>query len=158
VQRSRKIAAAPERPAPESWATLAGLIEESVGRSEQIEAAEIEASMEVARGVGTILIAGGHLDRHPITVIAGELHLSLTTVSGDAALALEENLKPVMGATKASAWKVYLPTPDPLGSAIKKVTKSDPNLSTEDPPDSAAAESAASSSLLDPDALRGTLG
>ena len=156
MQRRREIAAAPERPAPDSWATLARLIEESVGRSEQIQASEIQTTMETVRGVGTLLVAGGHLDRHPITVVAGDLHLSLTTVSGDAVLALEENLKPVMGATKATSWKVYLPTPEPHGNAIRHLAKSDPNLSTDEPPNEKVAGEAASP-LLDTAALRSGL-
>jgi hypothetical protein len=157
MQRRREIAAAPERTAPESWATMARLIEDSVGRSEQIQASEIEATLQAVRGVGTLLVAGGHLDRNPLTVVAGELHLSLTTVSGDAALTLEENLNPVTGATKAASWKVYLPTPEPHGSAIRDLAKSDPNLSTDAPP-SEATTSEAASSLVDPAALRRGLG
>jgi hypothetical protein len=153
MQRRREIAAAPERPAPESWAALARLIEESVGRSEQIQACEIEATLEALRGVGILLVAGGHLDHDSVTVVAGELHLSLTTVSGDAALAFEENLKPVMGATKAASWKVYLPTPEPHGRAIRHLAKSDPNLSTDEPPNEEVTSKAASS-LLDTAALR----
>lgn len=156
MQRRREIAAAPERSATDSWQTLAALIRDSVDRSEQIETAEIDSSLETARGVGTLLIAGGHLDRHPITVVAGDLHLSLTTVSGDSALTLEENLRPVMGATKADNWTVYLPTPEPLGSAVREAANQDSNLSADDPPASAA-KSEASGSLLDTAALRSGL-
>ncbi len=156
MQRRREIAAAPERSATESWQTLAALIRDSVSRSEQIGMAEINGSLEKARGVGTLLIASGHLDRDPITVVAGDLHLSLTTVSGDSALTLEENLRPVMGATKAENWKVYLPTPEPLGRVVREAAKEDSNLSAEDPP-MLTAKSEASASLLDTAALRSGL-
>lgn len=153
MQRHRQIAAAPERSAPESWATLAELIEVSVGRSEEIASGDISRSLETARPIGTMLIAAGHLDRHPITVVAGDLHLSLTTVSGDSALTLQENLNPVMGATKAASWRVYLPTPDPLGDAVRAATKGDANLSADDPPGEAA-KAEAGAPLIDTAALR----
>jgi hypothetical protein len=39
-----------------------------------------------------MLLAGGHIDRHPLTLIAGLVHCEITTLSGTAALTAEENL------------------------------------------------------------------
>ena len=158
MQRRREIAASPQRSAPESWEALTCLIRDSVGRSEEIGEAEVEGALVKASGVGMALIAGGHLDRHPITVVAGDLHLSLTTVSGDPALGLEENLGAVMGATKATSWKVYLPTPEPLAAAVRAAAGTDANLSAEEPPAKTSKAAEAGAGLLDTEALRRGLG
>lgn len=151
--RHRKIAAAPERTAFECWETITDLIRESVARSKHITEAELETSLEVAGGIGKMLVAAGHLDKHPLIVVASDLHLSLTTVSGDAALSLDENLSPVMGAAEAETWTLYLPSPSPLENAVRDIAAKDDHLSSEDPPTSAGARQAPAS-LVDRDALR----
>ena len=72
--------------------------------------------MAAAAPAGRMLIAGGHLDRHPLTLIAGLVHCEITTVSGTAALTAEENLNPVPGAAAAATFTIYLPSPEPLAS------------------------------------------
>ena len=156
MERHRKIAAAPQRTSAECWQTIADLIRDSLERSPHISADEIEASLGAAAGIGRQLVAGGHLDRerNSVTVIAADLHLSLSTVSGDNALSLEENLNFVPGAASAEDWTIYLPTPDPLGSTIEKLAEADAHLSNEKPPASFASEAKSSAAVIDTAALR----
>jgi hypothetical protein len=155
LERHRKIAASPQRTSAECWQTIADLIRDSLERSPHITAGEIEASLGVTTGIGRQLVAGGHLDRerNSVTVIAADLHLSLSTVSGDRALSLEENLNFVPGAARAEDWTIYLPTPDPLGPTIEKLAATDAHLSDEKPPDSGS-EGKSAAAVIDAAALR----
>jgi hypothetical protein len=140
VQRHREIASSPERTAGETWQVITELITCTLERSSTISREAVEATMARAGGVGRMLIAGGHLEADPIVVVAGDLWLEIATVSGDAALTLEENLNPVPGGASAEDWTVHLPADGPLAKFVKDVAKSDPHLSSDEP--SAATRSA----------------
>lgn len=133
MQRHREIAASPERTAGETWQVITELITATLERSSTISRAAVEATMAGAGGVGRMLIAGGHLEADPVVVVAGDLWLEITTVSGDVALTLEENLNPVPGAASAEAWTVHLPSDGPLAKFVKDVAKGDPHLSSDKP-------------------------
>jgi hypothetical protein len=154
MQRRREVAAAPERTTSETSETISDLIRDSLARAEKIDLTDVDGALATARPAFLALIAGGHLDTHPLVLVAGALHLSMTTVSGDGALTLEENLAAVPGGASASAsdWTLYLPTPDPLGPMVTKVAESHRNLSVGEPPAETASAEAASS-LVDLDAL-----
>jgi hypothetical protein len=120
-------------------------------RSPQVDRAEVDDALAAARPAGLALIAGGHLDRQPIVLVGAPVHLSVTTVSGDRALTLEENTD-VPGGASIDEWTLYLPTPEPLGVSVRAVAATHPRLSSDEPP--AEAEPAAqAASLLDRDAL-----
>ena len=155
--RHRTLAAAPARDTSDTWRALGGLVTNSLERSSQIEAADVEQALEAAAGVGRILIAGGHLETHPFTVIAGTMHLRITTCSGVAATSLEENLNPVPGCAGATEWTIYIPSVEPLGSLVQSAAAEHPNLSAAEPPtDELTTESSAAkrTTFLDEDALR----
>jgi hypothetical protein len=154
MQRHRRVAAAPKRTSFECWEIISALITSSVAKSKHLSDQELAASLDVAQGVCTALVAGGHLDDHPLTVVAQDLHLSLTTVSGDDATTLDENLNPVPGAAEAKTWMVYLPMPSPLESIVKEITAKDEHLSCADPPSIASAASSEAKSLVNPAVAR----
>lgn len=151
MQRRRQVAAAPERTTSEAAETISELIRHSLARAEKIDLADVDEALAKARPAFLALIAGGRLDTNPLVLVAAALHLSITTVSGDRALTLEENLAAAPGAAAATEWTLYLPTPDPLGAMVKGVADSHPNLSVDEPPSDGAAEEA--SAALDLDAL-----
>lgn len=151
MQRRRQVAAAPERTTSETAETISELIRDSLARADKIDLADVDDALAKARPAFLALVAGGHLDTNPLVLVAAALHLSITTVSGDGALTLEENLAAVPGAASATEWTLYLPTPDPLGGMVKDVADSHPNLSVDEPPGDSAAEEA--SAALDLDAL-----
>jgi hypothetical protein len=155
MQRHRQIAAAPERAASETWDVISGLIVTTLERSPDIAGSDVAEVMELAAPVGRMLIAGGHLDRHPLTLVASPVHLSITTVSGSAATVMEENLDPVPGGASAEEWMVHLPTPDPMGDLVRRTAAGSTHLSADVPPTSVVAESelAVSASAIDLDAL-----
>lgn len=156
MKRHRQIAAAPQRSAPECWATISGLIRDSIARSQHVSVADIDVSLQAADGIGRQLVASGHLDKseHPITVVAADLHLCLNTVSGDGALTLNENLNFVSGAASAENWTIYLPTPDPLGAAVRDAVAKDKHLSAKEPPtEAASAQRESAEGLINHDAL-----
>jgi hypothetical protein len=151
--RSRTIAASPVRSASATWQAVTGLVADTIATSAALSRSEAEQAMSVAAPAGRMLIAGGHLDQHPLTLVAGLVHCQISTVSGTAALTAEENLNPVLGAAAAETFTIYLPSPDPLGSVVSAAVAGHGRLSDAIPP--ADAKTTASSSLLiDPDALR----
>lgn len=154
MRRHRQIAAAPARSASEAWATLAVLIANTLERSPDIARADVEATLARASGVGRMLVAGGHLERKPLTVTAGGLVLEIVTVSADKALSLEENLNPVPGAATASDWRIYLPAASPLAALVAEVAEGDPHLSADEPPVNPDRSVGAQTAALDVEALK----
>jgi hypothetical protein len=143
VKRHRKIAAAPERSAGEAWGTVTALLADTLERSEAIERADVERTMEVADGIGRQLVSGGHLRKNPLVLVAGEMWLEIEIVSGDSAFELTENLGPVPGAAGVSDWTLHLPQVEPLAKLVRRTAKEDEHLSAEEPkaPSAAAAKS-----------------
>jgi hypothetical protein len=133
LQRHRDIAGAPERSAGEAWEIITALVADTLERSDAIQRTVVEAALAHADGIGRMLIAGGHLETHPLVIVAGRLWLEIRTVSGDDALTLEENLGPVPGAADAEHFVVFLPSPAPLASFVKDVVEGDDHLSADEP-------------------------
>ncbi|HEV7642086.1 MAG TPA: hypothetical protein VGO39_14565 [Gaiellaceae bacterium] len=154
MQRRREVAAAPQRDAHGTWTTISALVEATLARSPSIDESDVQAELEHARGVGRMLVAGGHLDREPLVLVAGDLRLEIATVSADAALTLEENLEAVPGAGKAETWVLHFPLVSPLESIIASMCSGHPNLSDEPPGSSSDDEAARASFTLDEAALR----
>jgi hypothetical protein len=134
MQRHREIAAAPHRRATEAWDTLAQLVIDTLGRSKTISATTVGEELKLVRSVGVSLVANGHLDRHPLVLVAPPLHLSITTVSGMPALELEENLNFVPGAAAAADWTAHIPAPTHMEESIAKAIKGAKHLSIAEPP------------------------
>ncbi len=115
--------------------------------------------MRIAAQAGRMLIAAGHLESAPLILVAGDLRLEITTVSGDQAFSLEENLNPVPGGATATEWTVHLPSDGPLGTAVRDVVAASEHLSGDLPKTSSAKSSLAETdALVDEDALRGWAG
>jgi hypothetical protein len=127
--RHRSIAASPMRSAAATWQVITALVADTIATSTLLSRAEAQQAMSVAAPVGRMLIAGGHLDRYPLILVAGLVHCEITTVSGTAALATEENLNPIPGATVAESFTVYLPSPEPLESEVAAAAASHARLS-----------------------------
>jgi len=157
VLRTRQIAASPARSASATWAVIADLIADTVAASPVLSRTEAEAALSAAGAVGRVLIAAGHLDGSPITLVAGAVHCEITTVSGTAALAHEENLNTVPGASGAEGFTIYLPSPDPLQDQVEAAAARHPRLSAAAAPAPTAA-AARSEPLLDQAALRRAAG
>src|SRR4051812_33856486 len=131
MQRRREIAAAPERSASETVTTIDDLLRNTLMGSAEVELGDVDSALNAPRPALLALVAGGHLDRHSLVLVAASLHLSVTTVSGDRALVLDENLATVPGAAGATIWTLYLPTPDPLAATVTAVAKQHSRLSAE---------------------------
>jgi hypothetical protein len=151
MRRRRELAAAPQRSASETWQTLATMVRETLVCSPSVDDVEVDEALAAARPAGLALIAGGHLDRHPLVVVGAPVHLSIITVSGDGALALEEN-PGVPGGASIEEWTIYLPTPDPLGASVRASAATHDRLSSDEPP-ADAEEQTSTASILDRDAL-----
>jgi hypothetical protein len=151
--RYRVIAAAPVRSASATWEVITGLVADTIATSSALSRSEAEQAMSAAAPAGRMLIAGGHLDQHPLTVVTGLVHCEITTVSGTAALTTEENLNPVPGAAGAETFTIYLPSPEPLGPVVSAAVTGHARLSDATPPSEPAAQ-ATSAPLIDLDALR----
>jgi hypothetical protein len=156
--RHRDIAAAPRRSATATWQTITDLVADTLNRSPHIDRADVESVMTTAARVGLPLVAGGHLNQHPLTLVADPVYCTISTVSGTAALSLEENLNPVPGGVQATEFTLHLPTPDPLEELVRATAERSPHLSADPPSDLAARAEAADrgvrgSSLVDLEAL-----
>jgi hypothetical protein len=112
---------------------IADLVRATLGPSEAIGDDSVTTALEAAAGVGRLLVASGHLDAHPLVLVAPPVHLSISTVSGSQALGLELPVA-VPGGASASEWTLYLPTPDPLLNAVQTVADAHANLSAEEAP------------------------
>lgn len=153
MKRHRTIAASPERSASRAWSTICDLVADTLERSASIDRSAVEATMAHAGEAGLMLVAGGHLEAEPITVLAGELDLEITTVSGDKALTVEENLNPVPGAASAEEWMIHLPAPAPLERVVHDICATDPHVSWEPPGSAVTASATRESALVDSAAL-----
>lgn len=153
MRRTREVAASPLRSASVTWSVIAGLVADTVAQSSGLSRDEAVQAMSAAEAVGRMLVAGGHLHKHPITLVAGEVHCEVTTVSGTAALTLEENLNPVPGAAGADEFTVYLPSPAPLQEQVRAAVDGHARLSDAAPP-AAETKAASSGPLIDREALR----
>jgi hypothetical protein len=147
VKRHREIASSPQRSAGEAWQVITELAADTLERSPDIQRADVEAAMAHCGGVGRMLIAGGHLQTHPLVLLSGELWLEITTVSGDAALTLDENLNPVPGSAAAKEWTLHLPACPPLTKLVEQTAKGDAHLSAEEPSEAVGEAEAATASL-----------
>ena len=152
--RWRQVAAAPQRRADEAWAAIVDLIADTLDRSPVIDRPDVVAALAVVETVGPLLVAGRHLETQPLVLVADPVRVSIYTVSGVAALDLEENLAPVAGGASASAWMAYLPAPAPLEADVAKAVKGSSHLSVDKPPDGTIKAAAAGGGLLDLDALK----
>lgn len=153
MRRTREVAASPVRSASATWTVIADLVADTVAQSSSLSRDEAVQAMSAAEAVGRMLIAGGHLHKHPITLVAGKVHCEITTVSGTAALTLEENLNPVPGAAGADDFTIYLPSPAPLQKQVKAAADGHARLSDAAPP-AAETKAASSGPLIDREALR----
>jgi hypothetical protein len=108
LRRHRDISAAPRRSATGTWQAITDLIADTLDQSPHINRDEIESAMATAATVGLPLVAAGHLDQHPLTLVADPVHCA---ISGTAALSFEENLNPIPGGGQANDFTLHLPTP-----------------------------------------------
>jgi hypothetical protein len=107
----------------------------------------------VAASAGRMLVAGGHLDRHPLTLIVGLVHCEITTTSGTDAMTAEENPQP--GARRRERRDLHhLPAqPGPLAAVVSAAAAGHARLSSGTPPAEPQA-TASSAPLIDVAALR----
>ena len=155
MQRHRQVAAAPERSTSDTWEAIAQILAATLDRSPNIDASDVAGAMDAVSGVGRALVAGGHLEKHAVVLVADPVHVNITTVSGKGATGLDEDLGPVPGGATATDWTIYLPTPDPVGDAVRSAVKGVAHLSADEPPSEWVTKSAMSegASVLNLDAL-----
>lgn len=153
MMRYRTIVASPLRSATATWQVITDLVADTIEKSPSLSRDDAERAMAVAVPVGRMLVAGGHLDRCPVTLIAGTVHCEITTISGTAALNAEENLNAISGAATASTYTIYLPAPEPLQAAVAVAVSGHAHLSNAEPP-LARTHTAGATPLIDTEALR----
>lgn len=153
MERSRTIAAAPLRTASDAWQLVVNLLADTLERSSSVPEGSVAEALAPLNGLGPALIAAGHLERTPLVLSDAELHLGVTVVTGDAALAIEENLNPVPGGGQATGeWVLHLPPCGPLSEAVEAAAARSNHLTTEDVASKAAG--VAKATPVDLDAVR----
>lgn len=145
MSRHREIAASPARTAAETWDAMCSVFASTLARSTNIDQADVVATLSSLTPAGLALVAGGHLDRTPLTLVADPLRLTVATVSGERALTVvdNENPNPVPGAATCTDWTLYLPTPTGLASLITEVAAGVPHTTAGEPPAATDAADAA---------------
>ena len=157
MERNRTIAASPVRSAAEAWEVVRTLIADTLERSPAVSAGSVGAELAALDGLGPALIAGGHLESRGLVLCDAELHVTITVMTADAALRVEENLNPVPGGASATdRWTLYVPLPGALNSTVEAAAKRSSHISVETPPKSAPTAKAKkheAASAIDMDAL-----
>ena len=157
MKRHRTIAAAPIRSAAHAWQAVSTLIAETLERSPAIPAGSVTTELATLGGLGSALIAGGHLESKGLVLIDVGLHLTVFVATGDAALKVDENLNPIPGgATATDGWMLHLPAVAPLDASIAAAVERSSHLSAATPPPSpptANAQGRTGESPIDLDAL-----
>ena len=134
MERNRVIAAAPVRSAFEAWKVVSKLLADTLERSRSIPAGSVAKELAPLDGLGPALIAGGHLESKGLVLVDQDIHLTITVMTADAALGVEENLSPVPGATATDGWTLYVPPAGPLDGAVAAAVKGSSHLSVDTPP------------------------
>lgn len=149
MARHRVIAGSPARTAAETWATIGALVSATLGKSSSIAETAVSAVMGDLAPAGLALVASGHLQATPLTVVADPLYLAIATVEGTDALSAidEENLNPVPGAATATDWTIYLPTPIGLSALVLDVVACSDHASADSPPAEPATKEALASAV-----------
>lgn len=155
MHRRRHIAGPPQRTASAAWDVLFQLVKDTLNRSQHVSVDDVRQALAPLQGLGPALVAGGHLETSPVTLVSNDLNVAITVVTGTAAFAVDENLDPVPGGANATAdWALYLPSPGPLASVVAAAASQSSHLSTEVPPSTTSTSSfAAEASLLNLAAL-----
>jgi hypothetical protein len=157
MERIRLIAAAPVRSASEAWSVIVTLLADTLERSSSVPSGSVSKELALLKGLGPALIAAGHLESKGLVLVDTDLRLTIRVLTADAALDVEENLKPVPGGANATdRWTLYLPSAGPLNSSVEAAVKNSTHLTTDAPLAPAPAEKSvdAGRSLIDVNALR----
>ena len=156
MERHRTIAASPVRSAFEAWEVVTTLIANTLERSPAVPAGSVGAELAALAGLGPVLVAGGHLERKGLVLCDVGLHVTVTVVTADAALGVNENLNPVPGGSSATdGWTLHIPLPGALDASVAAAAKRSSHLSVETPPKSAPkSKKREEGSAIDLDALR----
>lgn len=137
MKRDRTIAAAPIRSAADAWLVVSRLLAETLERSPDVSAGSVTTELTTLGGLGSALIAGGHLESKGLVLVDVGLHLTVFVATGDAALRVEENLNPVPGgATATNGWTLHLPPVEPFRTSIAAAVARSSHLSGAPPPPS----------------------
>lgn len=139
MRRHRAIAASPQRTAAETWQTVCSLIGDTLDRSSSIDRTSVEESLQPLGQLGRMLISAGHLEKNPLVLVAGDLWVEITTVSGGSALVLDENLNPVPGGATATDWTLHIPQVEPMAKLVRATVKSQDHLSCDEPVEQSSA-------------------
>lgn len=156
MERSRKLAASPVRPAHETWLQIKSLLTASLEGSSEVPDQSVALALTPLDGLAPSLIASGYLTNEPLVVVAGDLRLKLYAVRGDAAFDVEENLNPVPGGASSPAnWRMYVPSPVHLRQAATDACAGTDHLTSGRPPAvlEAATSAANRTYSINPDAL-----
>jgi hypothetical protein len=158
MERTRKLAASPVRPANETWTQIKALLADSLERSSKVPDNSVALALSPLDGLAPSLVASGYLATDPLVVIAGDLRLNLYTIRGDAAFDVEEDLSPVPGwASSPANWRMYVPSPVHLRDTAAGACAGQDHLTSGKPPavtEGAAPASASNTYAIDPAALR----
>ena len=133
MQRRRTIAAAPRRTATEVWATICSLIGDTLERSSSINRAHVDTALAPLGQLARMLISAGHLENHPLVLVADDLWLEISTASGVEALTMDENLNPVPGGGTATDWTLHVPQVEPMAKLAQATAAGQAHLSADEP-------------------------
>jgi hypothetical protein len=146
------IASSPRRNTSETWCAITDLIADTLDRSPSLNRPDVEEQLVPLDQVARMLISAGHLETHPVVLVAEDLWVEISTVSGTAALTLDENINPVPGGATATDWTLHVPQVEPMAKLVRTAVKGHDHLSADEPTE-LTKEAARSGGPLDLEAL-----
>lgn len=119
MERTRRFAASPVRPANGAWTEIKTLLAATLERSPQVSDGSVGPALSPLDGLAPALIASGYLATEPLVMVAGDLRLNLYAVRGDDAFDVDEDLDPVPGgASSPDNWRIYVPSSAHLRDSV----------------------------------------
>lgn len=158
--RHRVVAGAPERSSSDAANVILDIVAKTLAPASALDTGAVAHELAEARSAVRMLIAGEHLRPSPLVLNAEPLRLEVSVVTGDAAIALEEQAGKVPGAASATAWTLHLPAPAPITGWVTESLKDLEHVTTEPAPAQVTEVDAPriGAADIDPDALRRVAG
>ena len=116
--RYRTVAAAPVRSASATWQIITDLVADTIAASGTLTRSDAMEAMAAAAPAGRMLIAGGHLDRHPLTLVAGSGPLRDHHRVGHRRADHRGEPQPDPRRGRRETYTIYLPAPAPLAAVV----------------------------------------
>ncbi len=160
MKTHRTLAASPIQSASHAWQKLKEFVVNTLESSARIPLGSVHTELNPLDRLGPALVAGGHLENKGLVLCGNDLHVTMTTLTADAALDAPQDIEPMPnGIEVGNEWTLYVPLPGALDAHVENAVSQSDHLSVATPPKNAPSKNSRKSkerSTVDLDALRKT--